>query len=81
MSLVDHRFSQHNLDISPIWTAVIAKSENYNSIQCRLSGKIVLFVYWYHQENLSLESVINENVDTRILFVICTLIPEKVTSC
>jgi hypothetical protein len=41
MSLIDHPISQPSLDISPIWTPVIiAEVKSYNSVQCRLSGKI-----------------------------------------
>jgi hypothetical protein len=44
MSLVDHPISQPSLDISPTWTPVItAEVKNYNSVQCRLSGKISIF--------------------------------------
>jgi hypothetical protein len=47
-SLNDHSISQHNLDISPIWTPVSIvkkkKKKKYNSIQCRLSGKICVHV-------------------------------------
>jgi hypothetical protein len=44
MSLIDCLISQSSMDISPIWAPVItAKSKNYNSIQCRLSGKISVF--------------------------------------
>jgi hypothetical protein len=41
MSLIDHPLIQPSLDISPIWTPVFpAELKNYNSVQCRLSGKI-----------------------------------------
>jgi hypothetical protein len=42
MSLLDHPISQPSLDISPIWTVVIigGGEKNYNSVKCRLSGKI-----------------------------------------
>jgi hypothetical protein len=54
MSLVDHLISQLSLDISPIWTHIIAaESENYSSVQCRLCEKIV-FMCWYHKEKLSI---------------------------
>jgi hypothetical protein len=54
MSLIEHPISQPSLDISPIWPPVItAKPESYNAVQCRLCVKIV-FLYWYHTENLSL---------------------------
>jgi hypothetical protein len=46
MSLIDHSGSHPNLDISPIRTLVITaevKKKNYNSTQCRLSGKICVF--------------------------------------
>jgi hypothetical protein len=33
----------------------------------------MVFLGWYPAENLSLESAVNENVDTGILFVICSL--------
>jgi hypothetical protein len=55
MSLIDHAISQPSLDISPIWSPIIAaeaKKKNYNSVQWRLSGKIV-FLCWYHTENSS----------------------------
>jgi hypothetical protein len=49
-----------HLVISPIWTSLPSglplsqqKSENCNSVQCRLFAKI-LFLCWYHIENLSL---------------------------
>jgi hypothetical protein len=44
-SLIDHPISQPSLDISPIWTHVITAEikKNYNSVQCRLSGKINVF--------------------------------------
>jgi hypothetical protein len=65
MSPIAHPISQPSLDTSPIWTPVIAAEvkKNYNSIQCRLSGKIV-FLCWYHTENLSL-------VIISILIVLC----------
>jgi hypothetical protein len=55
MSLVDHLVNQPSLDISPIWTSIIAVEcrKFNNSIQCRLCMKI-LFLCWYHTENLSL---------------------------
>jgi hypothetical protein len=44
MSLIDHLISQPSLDIFSIWTAIIvAEVKNYNSVQCRVSGKIVFF--------------------------------------
>jgi hypothetical protein len=42
MSLLDQPISQPSLDVSPIWTPIIAaeiKKKNYNSVKCRLSGK------------------------------------------
>jgi hypothetical protein len=55
MSLVDHLISQPSLDISPMWTPIIAAEvkKNCNSIQCRLCVQIV-FLCWYHTENLVL---------------------------
>jgi predicted GIY-YIG superfamily endonuclease len=47
MSLIDHPISQPSLDISPIWTPIIAKSRNYNSVKSKLRGKIV-FLCRYH---------------------------------
>jgi hypothetical protein len=54
MSVIDHFVSQPSLNVSSIWTSIItAEVKNYNSVQCRLGGKIV-FLCWYHTENLSL---------------------------
>jgi hypothetical protein len=48
--------SQPSLDISLIWTPVItAEVKNYNSVHCRMNGKISVFLCWYHMENLSLQ--------------------------
>jgi hypothetical protein len=60
MSLTDHPISQPILDISLIWTPVIAaeveKKNYYSSVQCRLSWKFsAFFLCWYHTENLSLQ--------------------------
>jgi hypothetical protein len=51
LPLVDRPISQPSLDISPIWTLhMAAKSQNYSSIHCRLSGKVV-FICWYYAED------------------------------
>jgi hypothetical protein len=44
VSLLEHPISQPSLDISPIWTPIIASEvNNYNSVQHKLSGKIGVF--------------------------------------
>jgi hypothetical protein len=48
-----HPTRQPSLDISPIWTPIIAKSKSHNSFQNKLKGKIV-FLCRYRTENLSL---------------------------
>jgi hypothetical protein len=54
MYLIDHLFSQPNLDISPIRTPIIAAEvRELNCVQCRLCVRIV-FLWWYYTENLSL---------------------------
>jgi hypothetical protein len=56
MCLIDHPISQPSLDVSSIWTLVItAKSKNYDSDLCRLSGQVSVFLCWFHAENLSLQ--------------------------
>jgi hypothetical protein len=55
MSLQDHPISQPSLDISPIWIPVItAEVKNYNSIQCRFSGKISVSMLVPYREFISL---------------------------
>jgi hypothetical protein len=55
MSLLDHPISQPSLDISPIWNPIIsAEVKYYNSIQCRLSGKIVSFMLVPYREFISI---------------------------
>jgi hypothetical protein len=55
MSLLDHPISQLSLDISPIWTPIIAAEvKNYKSVQCRLSGKIVSFMLVPYTDCISL---------------------------
>jgi hypothetical protein len=47
MSLTDHPISQPSLDISPICIPVItAEIKIYNSVWCRLSGKICVGTIW-----------------------------------
>jgi hypothetical protein len=54
MSLIDHPISQPSLDISSIWTPVItAEVKNYNSVQCRFSGKICIFMLVLYKEFIS----------------------------
>jgi hypothetical protein len=56
MSLIDHPNSQPSLDISPIWIPVMTakkKRKKYNSVQCRLSGKITVFMLVQYREFLS----------------------------
>jgi hypothetical protein len=66
MSLMDNPISQSSLDISPIWTPVIAAEvKNYNSCQCRLSGKIVFFMLVPYREYICL--VINIYSDSTLL--------------
>jgi hypothetical protein len=44
MSLIDYPISQPSLDISLIWTPVIAAEVKiYNSVQCIFSGKVCVF--------------------------------------
>jgi hypothetical protein len=56
MSLIDNLISQPSLDISPIWTPLIQqKSKNYDSIQCRLNGKMCFSCVCTIQRILSLQ--------------------------
>jgi hypothetical protein len=51
MSQTDHPNSQPSFDIPPTWTPLSQqKSINYNSIQCRLSGKFVFLALVSHGE-------------------------------
>jgi hypothetical protein len=62
MSLTDHPISQSSLDISICTPIIAAEVKNYHSIQCRLSGKIVFFIYWYHKESLLSGDIYSDSI-------------------